>query len=183
MTLGISSRGAAAARVFLLALLWGSSFLWIKIALRGLSPVQIVLVRLTLGALVLGIIVHVSRLPWPRGRATWAHLAVAALVANVVPYLLFAVGEETISSSLAGALNASTPLWTFLLSTTIGREKRDHRRIIGLALGLAGCLIILEPWVAGHASIGGAVACFGAAMSWVRLFERRDFDLIWRESA
>lgn len=166
MTTGVSSRGAAAGRIFLLALLWGSSFLWIKIALRGLSPVQIVLVRLTLGTLILGIIVHVSRLPWPRGRATWAHLAVAALVANVFPYLLFALGEETVSSSLAGSLNASTPLWTFFLSATLGREKRDPYRIGGLALGLAGCLIILAPWTAGHGSIGGAIACLGAALSY-----------------
>lgn len=162
----VSSRGTAAVRVCLLALFWGSSFLWIKIALRGLSPVQIVLARLTLGALVLGIIVQVSRLPWPRGRATWTHLAVAALVANVIPYLLFSIGEKTVSSSLAGALNASTPLWTFLLSISIGREKSGRPRIIGMTLGLAGCLIILGPWRVGHASVDGAVACLGAAMSY-----------------
>lgn len=166
MTSRVTSHGMTAAQIFLLALLWGSSFLWIKIALRGLSPVQIVLARLTLGALVLGIIVQVSRLSWPRGRETWTHLAVAALVANVIPYLLFSIGEETVSSSLAGTLNASTPLWTFILSTRIGRERRGSHRIIGLTLGLVGCLIILEPWAVDHTSMGGAIACLGAAISY-----------------
>lgn len=94
---------ASAWRLALLALLWGSSFLWIKIALRGLSPLQITLVRLALGAAVLLMIVRARRLTLPRGRATWAHLTVAALLANAVPYWLFAVGEEHVASNLAGA--------------------------------------------------------------------------------
>ena len=89
------------ARLGLLALLWGSSFLWIKLALDGLSPVQLVLVRLALGAAVLLLVVRVRRLRLPRDRTTWLRLTVAALVANAIPYLLFAIGEQTVSSSLA----------------------------------------------------------------------------------
>ena len=115
------------ARLALLALLWGSSFLWIKLALDGLSPVQLVLVRLALSAAVLLLVVRVRRLRLPRDRTTWLHLTVAALVANAIPYLLFAIGEQTVSSSLAGALNATTPLWTLGIGLA-ARKGQGHDR-------------------------------------------------------
>ena len=62
------------ARLALLALLWGSSFLWIKLALDGLSPVQLVLVRLALGAAVLLVIVRIRRLRLPHDRTIWLQL-------------------------------------------------------------------------------------------------------------
>jgi len=156
------------ARLALLALLWGSSFLWIKLALDGLSPVQLALVRLALGAAILLLIVRVRRLRLPRDRATWLRLTVAALVGNVIPYLLFAIGEQTVSSSLAGALNATTPLWTL----GIGLAARTERQIstmgvVGLLVGFTGALVILAPWnTPGTGAIGGALACLGAAASY-----------------
>ncbi|HYY80111.1 MAG TPA: EamA family transporter, partial [Actinomycetes bacterium] len=62
-------------RLALLALLWGSNFLWIKVALRGLSPVQLTLVRLVLGAAVLLSIARAQRLGLPRGAGAWGRLA------------------------------------------------------------------------------------------------------------
>jgi drug/metabolite transporter (DMT)-like permease len=155
------------ARLALLALLWGSSFLWIKLALDGLSPVQLVLVRLALGAAVLLLIVRVRRLRLPRDKTTWLRLTVAALVANAIPYLLFAIGEQTVSSSLAGALNATTPLWTLGIGLIARTERQvTARRLVGLLVGFAGALVILAPWNASTASIGGALACLGAAASY-----------------
>ena len=95
------------ARLTLLALLWGSSFLWIAIALRGFSPVQIVLIRLALGALVLLAIVHSRGLRLPANGLIWLHLTVAALFANAIPYTLFAIGEQHVSSSVAVILGAA----------------------------------------------------------------------------
>ncbi|GAA2714141.1 EamA family transporter [Micromonospora olivasterospora] len=93
-----------------LALLWGSSFLWIKLALRGFNPVQIVFARLLLGFVVLTPLALSRGLRFPKGRATWAHLFVAALVSNAVPYVLFvavllgwlALGEAVTPAILAG---------------------------------------------------------------------------------
>src|SRR5215211_44034 len=100
-------RPGSALRLAALALLWGSSFLWIKVALDGLSPVQITLIRLGLGAAVLLVIVRARRLRLPTGRRIWTHLIVAALFANAIPYFLFGLGEETVDSAVAGALNAT----------------------------------------------------------------------------
>jgi drug/metabolite transporter (DMT)-like permease len=155
-------------RLALLALLWGSSFLWIKLALDGLAPLQVALVRLALGAAILLLIVRVRRLRLPRDRATWLALTVAALVGNAIPYLLFAIGEQTVSSSLAGALNATTPLWTLGIGLAARTERQlTPLRLVGLLVGFAGALVILAPWNApSSGAIGGALACLGAAASY-----------------
>jgi drug/metabolite transporter (DMT)-like permease len=151
-----------------LALLWGSGFFWIALALDGFTPVQLTFLRLFLGALVLVPIVLIRRLSRPAGRAMWGHLAVSALIANAIPYTLFAVAEQTVPSSLAGVINATTPLWTLLLAIATRSDNRmTSRRALGVALGFVGVLVVFEPWngVAGGTA-GGILACIGAAASY-----------------
>src|SRR5262245_58490984 len=127
------------ARLALLALLWGSGFLWIKLALRGFTPVQIVLVRLVLGALILAPLAVWRGMRVPRDARTWGHLFLAALVANAIPYTLFGVGERTVGSNVAGVINAITPLWTVLFAFLAGTDRTiGWWRGLGLALGFAG---------------------------------------------
>jgi drug/metabolite transporter (DMT)-like permease len=156
------------ARLTLLALLWGSSFLWIAIALRGFSPVQIVLIRLALGALVLVAILYSRGLRLPSNGTVWLHLTVAAIFANAIPYTLFAIGEQHVSSSVAGVLNATTPLWTLVIAFSTGHERQvSAPKLIGFIVGLAGTLLIFSPWESGSqiASAGG-LACLGASASY-----------------
>ncbi|MFF3854019.1 DMT family transporter [Micromonospora sp. NPDC002575] len=149
------------ARLAALALLWGSGFLWIKLALRGFSPVQIVFVRLALGSLVLIPLALHRGLRFPVERATWGHLSVAALVANAIPYTLFGVGERTVDSHLAGVLNATTPLWTALVAFLAGTDRTvTWRRGAGLTLGFIGTLVILVP----GESVGGLAGPGGLAI-------------------
>jgi drug/metabolite transporter (DMT)-like permease len=155
-------------RLALLALLWGSSFLWIKLAIAGLSPVQLVLARLALGALVLLAVVRSRRLQLPADRPTWLHLTIAALLANAIPYWLFAVGERTVTTGLAGTLNATTPLWAFGIALATRTERRPSAlRVVGLITGFMGALLILAPWQTGSTgSLLGALACLAAAASY-----------------
>jgi drug/metabolite transporter (DMT)-like permease len=151
-----------------LALLWGSGFFWIALALDGFTPTQLTFARLALGALVLVPIVLWRRLPRPTGRTMWLHLTVSALVGNAIPYTLFAVAEQTVSSSLAGVINATTPLWTLLLAAATRSDSRlTPRRAAGVALGFVGVLVVFEPWngVAGGTATG-LLACIGAAASY-----------------
>jgi drug/metabolite transporter (DMT)-like permease len=151
-----------------LALLWGSGFFWIALSLDGFTPVQLTFLRLFLGALVLVPIVLIRRLPRPAGRAMWGHLAVSALIANAIPYTLFAVAEQTVPSSLAGVINATTPLWTLLFAIATRSDNRmTGRRAAGVALGFVGVIVVFEPWngVAGG-TLGGILACIGAAASY-----------------
>lgn len=155
---------ASLVRLAGLALLWGSGFLWIKIGLRGLSPVQITLVRLTLGAAVLLAVVRLRGLRMPRGLAVWGHLTVAALISTALPYSLFGVGEQHVSSNVAGALVATTPLWTVLVGLAIRTEPRvSPVRAAGLAIGLAGAVLIAAPWQHAATTTGGVLACLAAA--------------------
>lgn len=156
-------------RLGALALLWGSNFLWIRIAVQGLSPVQLVAARMVLGAVVLlGALVVLGR-RLPSGLRVWGHLVVAAVVANVVPYLLFAWAEESIPSALAGVLNATTPLLTALTAWAAGLEPRpDPRRATGLALGFVGAVVVLAPWdlQAAFGPLTRQLAAVGAAGSY-----------------
>jgi len=154
-------------RISLLALIWGSGFLLIKIALRGFSPVQLTFSRLALGALVLLIFVAVTRLRLPRVGRTWLHLVMAALLANAIPYTLFGVAERHVDSNLAGAINATTPLWTVLFALATGTESRlTARRWLGMLLGFAGAMIILAPWNISEVPFRYALACLTASASY-----------------
>jgi drug/metabolite transporter (DMT)-like permease len=138
---------SALPRIGLLALIWGSAFLWIKLADRGFSPVEVTLARLALGAAVLFAIVRVRRDAIPRSGRLWVHIAVAALFANAVPYLLFAVAEQTVDSSTAGIINATTPLWTVVLALAVRHQKSvTSWQAAGLIVGFAGTVLIFAPW-------------------------------------
>ncbi len=172
----------AATGLGVLACLWGSSFLFINLALEGLSPPQVVLGRLTLGALVLALVVALLRAPLPRSRAVWGHLLVAGIVANVVPWLLLAWGQQQVPSGLAGVLNAATPLFTTMVAAAALSDERLHlRRAVGLALGFAGVALVVGPVELGAAAadrvplvpqlaIVGAAACYGVGFTYMRRF-------------
>jgi drug/metabolite transporter (DMT)-like permease len=163
-------RGGSLARLTLLAAIWGSSFVWIKIGLRALTPMQITFVRLLLGAGIVLAICAARGLRLPRGRALWAHFTVVAVVGNVLPFFLFGIGERHVDSQLAGILNATTPLWTVLVALLAGTERRmSAGRAAGLGLGFAGTLVIFAPWQTGG-SLGGALACLAASASYGLLF-------------
>jgi drug/metabolite transporter (DMT)-like permease len=161
------SRGSVI-RLVALALLWGSGFLWIKLALRGFTPVQITLIRLALGALVLIPIAMHRRMRFPTGRTVWVHLFVAALVANAIPYTLFGIAEKTIDSNVAGVLNATTPLWTLLVAYLAGTDRYVNAwRGLGIAVGFAGTVLIFTPWEsAGEIASWGGLAVLAASASY-----------------
>jgi len=152
-----------------LALLWGSGFFWIALALDGFTPTQLTFGRLALGALVLVPFVLVRRLQRPTGWRMWGHITVSAFVANAVPYTLFAVAEQTVPSSVAGVVNATTPLWTLLVAFLVAGTDAGltGRRVLGVLLGFIGVVVVIEPWrgVLGG-SIGGLAATVAAAASY-----------------
>ncbi|WP_433533246.1 DMT family transporter [Micromonospora sp. CA-263727] len=154
-------------RFVLLALLWGSSFALIKVSLEGLSPSQLVLARLLLGAAVLGSIALIRRVPLPRTRPVWGHVALAALFGNVLPFLLLSYGEQSTGAGIAGVLIGGTPLLTLALATAaLTTEPATGRKTIGLAVGFAGIVLVIAPWNSTLGSLGGQLACFGAAVSY-----------------
>ena len=154
-------------RFAILALVWGSSFLWIKIALDALSPVQLALARLALGAGTLVVLCLATRTRLPRDWRSWLRIGLPALLGNALPFIMFGVGERTVSSGVAGVLNATTPLWALLIALVLRSERRPGwLRLTGLLLGFVGTLVIFAPWQEGGLASGGALACLIAALSY-----------------
>ncbi|UVS82074.1 putative inner membrane transporter YedA [Actinokineospora sp. UTMC 2448] len=153
-------------RMGLLALMWGSSFLWIEIALTGLSPVQISVARCVLGALVLVGLCYAAGKRLPRDWRAWGHMTLAAVFANALPFTLFAVGQQTVDSGVAGVINATTPLWQLVIGLMLGTDRgMGGIRLLGLLLGFGGTLLIFAPWNAGLMG-WGALVILAAAISY-----------------
>ncbi|GAA4237282.1 DMT family transporter [Streptosporangium album] len=180
----IGGRGSSV-RMAVLALLWGSGFLWIKLALNnGLTPLQITFIRSALGAAVLLGLACSARQRLPRDRATWGHLVVAAFFCNALPFFLFSIGEQTVDSGVAGVLNATTPLWSLLIGIAIGTERGLRPvRLGGLLLGFAGTLLIFAPWHEAGLLSWGALAMLGAAASYAIAFAYMGYRLTGKGTA
>jgi drug/metabolite transporter (DMT)-like permease len=146
------------------AVVWGSSFLFIKVGLRGLSATQVAAGRIWLGALALVVIGVLRRRRLPREPIVYAHMLVVGLLLCVAPFTLFAYGETHISSGLASILNATTPLLTMLVASVfLPQERPTLVKLLGLALGFGGVLVVLAPWRdVGGGSLLGELACLGA---------------------
>src|SRR5260370_17187449 len=110
----------------LLALIWGASFLFIKLAVRDMSPATLVLSRAVFGAVTLGLIFAARRqTPFPAGtRARLLPLLTLAIFGSLLPWFGFGFGELSISSPLASILNATTPLWTALFASSVTPAER-----------------------------------------------------------
>jgi drug/metabolite transporter (DMT)-like permease len=162
---------ASTVRFLALALMWGSSFTFIKMSLEGLSPAQVVLSRLVLGALLLLSLAALRGARLPAGLRTWALVGVAAVLGNVAPFLLLAYGEETATAGVAGALVGATPLLTLgLAAAVIPAERLGREGVLGLLVGFVGVLLVVAPWRDFHTSVAGSLACLGAALSYAAGF-------------
>lgn len=150
-----------------LSILWGGSFFFIGAALRELPPLTLVFLRVVLGAAILLPLLRMQGISFPKGVMGWTPFFVIGLLNNVIPFSLIVSGQTFIPSGLASILNATTPLFTVLVMAAAGEEALQARRVAGVALGLAG-VIILRGWgIETRAGQGlGILLCLGGAFSY-----------------
>jgi len=130
-----------------LGIVWGCSFIFIKLGLEFLTPFGVAFGRCALGALALLIYLKVKGLSLVRDRKMIGHLWVVALLLNVIPGIFFAWAETEVTSILAGIINAVTPLMTLIAIMLVSRnEKPTAPQIVGLLLGFLGVLTVLGAW-------------------------------------
>lgn len=164
-----------------LALIWGASFLFIKLAVRDMSPEVLLLLRTTFGFVTLAVLVRAMGRPlfgegW---RTRLPSFAFIAITNAVIPWIAIAWGEERIASGLASILNATTTLWTaVLVYWVVPSERPTFASYAGVAIGLAGVVILVYPDVAAHGISGsffGAMAVVIASISYAvnAVFQRR----------
>ncbi len=130
-----------------LVLIWGSSFLLMKVGLESLSAVQISGLRILSGAAVISVLLLVRGGHLPTGRRVWGHLFVCGFFLGALPFTLFALSETRISSALAGIGNAATPIATVLATMAIlPGERVTGRRLVAVGVGFLGVVTIMQPW-------------------------------------
>jgi len=163
-----------------LALIWGASFLFIKIGVRDMSPTVLVLVRSASGAIALGLVMRAMGKPLFGGNlgARLGLFAFMAISNALLPWVAIAWGEQHISSGLASILNSTTTLWAaILIYWVIPTERPSPLNYIGVLVGLSGVIILVTPDLSVHGLSGnflGALAVVAASMSYAisALFQR-----------
>src|SRR5262245_44517893 len=157
-----------------------------EIGLHDLEPTAITWLRILFGALTLGLL-PAARRPIARADRPW--VAVLGLVWIAVPFTLIPLAQQHISSSLAGMVNGSAPLFTVLVATMWSRRLPNSRQAVGLVIGFAGVVAIDWPaLLAGNATALGATlvllatACYGVAFNLAVPLEERNgaLPVIWR---
>lgn len=129
-----------------IALMWGSSFVFIDEALESFAPGIIALLRLTLG---------VATLVWfpaaraPVERKDWRNVSYLAFFWMAAPFLLFPIAQQWIDSSLAGMINGTVPIFAAFIAAVLARSVPGARQVVGILVGFAGVVILSSPALQG----------------------------------
>ncbi|MEE8563862.1 MAG: EamA family transporter [Alphaproteobacteria bacterium] len=162
------------ALVVTLSLIWGSSFLLIKIAIDEVPPVTMAAVRVVIAFVVLYLVVRLRGQslapPWGAGgRVRWGHYLVIGMLGNGIPFSLISWAEIEITAALAAILIGVMPVFTVVFAHGFGVERvTGPRRLAGIAAGFAGLVVLMGP--AALTEMGGAalheLALIGGAASY-----------------
>ena len=161
-----------------LGIVWGCSFIFIKLGLEFLTPFGVAFVRCALGAATLLAWARYKKIALPKSRKIWLHLWVVSLLLNVIPGVFFALAETEVTSILAGIINAVTPLMTLLAIALVTRdEKPKFYQVLGILVGFIGVLTVLGVWKGlGENPLWAifvllaAVTCYGFSFPYSRRF-------------
>src|SRR5260370_2654181 len=155
-----------------LALIWGVSFLFIKLGVGDMGPTGLVLVRSAAGAIALALFLKVTNRPLfgPSWRSLVLAFAIMAVINALVPWAAIAWGDERLTSGLASILNATATLWTaILVFWIVPAERPTPLNYIGILIGIAGVAILVLPDLTAHGLSGsflGVLAVLIAAFSY-----------------
>src|SRR3954451_11046387 len=130
-----------------LALIWGASFLFIKVGLRDFSPIVVAWARLVIGAVLLAVVLLVQEGPrgaWAAVRIGGVEVLLLGLVQNAVPFALISWGETHIDSGVAAIGNASVPIFVAVFALRFAHgERSTGMRLAGVCLGMVGVAVLV----------------------------------------
>ena len=165
--------------VFLaLGFMWGSSYLFIKLAVGSFGTFTLIALRLLIGAALLWLVVLTTRTPLPRDRRVYGHLLVMGVINITLPFTLITWAEQSVTSALAAILNSTVPLMVIVLAPLfLPDEPIRLNGLIGLAVGFCGVVLIVSPGLAGAAgTVTGQLALLGSSLSYAagNVYSRRN---------
>lgn len=166
-----------------LALVWGASFLFIKLGVATIPPLTFVFFRVTIAAALLYGVLRWQGLKLPRERSLWGGLAFVGFINAALPYTMYAWGERQMganASGLASIYNATTPLWTIMFAQFFVRSERlTPIRSVGVLIGFSGVVFLFYNAIGNISSTDtlGQLVCLIAASCYGvgTLFVRRKF--------
>jgi drug/metabolite transporter (DMT)-like permease len=150
---GLAEWGLLAA----IALIWGSSFLFIEIGLRSFAPGVITMARIALGTVTLLVF---ARARQPVEREDWRRVALLGIVWMAVPLTLLPVAQQWIDSSVVGMINGSMPIFAAAWATYLLRRLPGWRQVLGIGIGFVGIVLVFIPEL--QASTDTAIGAFVA---------------------
>ncbi|MDN3505204.1 MAG: DMT family transporter [Rhabdochlamydiaceae bacterium] len=132
--------------LLLLALIWGPSFFFIKVALKGFTPFTIVFCRLVLGGTIVLIWMKIQRLHVRSYLKYWKQYAIAGFFANALPFAIITISQKSLSSCVAAIVNSTTPLFTLIIAHfAVQGEKLNTSKVLGVLVGMGGVVTIFIP--------------------------------------
>lgn len=151
-----------------LIVLWGTSFMFVSLSLESFSPVGVVAMRVSLGALVLTGFLWVKGLRFPRDLKSWSIFLLFGLLGNLLPFSFISFGQQSVSSGIAGLLMASMPLATMVLAHyLVPGESLNRYKILGFSFGILGVFIVMYPsLLGGHNTLFGIILILLASLSY-----------------
>ncbi len=156
--------------VFLgLGLMWGTSYLFIKIGVETLPTFTLVAARLGIGFILLASVVAIAREPLPRDPKMYGHLLVMAVVNIALPFALITTAEQSVDSALAAILNGAVPLFVIVIAALfLHDEPITVNRLVGLGVGYAGVIVLVARSLGtgGDSAFGGELALIGSTASY-----------------
>ncbi len=161
-----------------LGFIWGSSYLFIKLAVDDFGTFTLVFLRLLVGAALLWICVRIAKQALPRERRIYGHLLVMAVINITIPFLLITWAEQSVDSSLAAILTSPVPLFAIVLSALfLHDEPLRVNGVVGLVVGFVGVVLVTSRGLTAEgSSLTGELALLGAAFSYAcgAVYSRRN---------
>jgi len=152
-----------------LAIIWGASYLFIKLLLIDMGPMAINLARCLIGAMVLWAVVWMRRTPLPKSTGAWLRLLFVGVAGISLPFSAIAWGTQHIPSGMSAILVGAMPIFTYLLALLIGDERPTLRRALGILIGFGGIVVLMLPELGGagaQLALWGELAILAASISY-----------------
>lgn len=166
---------ADAARLVVLAALWGASFLFMRIAAPAIGPLATADLRMLIAGGTLAGYYSITGFD-AQWRRWWRYYLLIGVLNSAAPFLLYSYSALELPAGLMAVINATSPMWGAVLSALLLRERLSTRRTLGLVLGITGVALVSDPrttgaWLAIAAALGAAF-CYGLTGAVLRRWAR-----------
>ena len=163
---------------FALGFMWGSSYLFIKIAVDLFGTFTLIALRLLIGAAFLWVAFRLNGTSLPRERRTYGNLLVMAIINITIPFALITWAEQSVDSALAAILNSTVPLFVIVIAPLfLPDEPIRINGVVGLAVGFIGVVLLVSPGlVNATGDLAGSIALLGSSLAYAlgNVYSRRN---------